>query len=129
MRVNGIDCPELGQAFGMRAKEHASQLIFGKVVTVDVFGRDQYGRTLGDATLADGRRLSREMVKAGYAWRYRKHSKDRTLAALEAEARESGRGLWADSRAMAPWEWRKASRAGKAAGSAGAGADSSSGPR
>jgi len=114
VRINGIDCPELGQPFGMRAKQHAAQLIFGEVVSVTVFGRDQYGRTLGDARLSDGKLLSREMVRAGFAWRYRAHSKDRELAALEAEARESGRGLWADARPMAPWDWRKTSRAGAA---------------
>lgn len=115
VRVNGIDCPELGQPFGKNAKQYASGLIFGRVVTVTVFGRDRYGRTIGDALLADGRTLSREMVRAGLAWQYRQYSKDKDLAALEAEARTSKRGLWADARPVAPWNWRRAAREKSAA--------------
>jgi len=115
VRVNGIDCPELGQPFGRSARQYASGLIFGRVVTVSVFGRDRYGRTIGDATLADGKLLSREMVRAGLAWQYTQYSKDKVLAALEKEARASKRGLWADARPVAPWAWRKASRAKSAA--------------
>jgi endonuclease YncB( thermonuclease family) len=90
-------------------------LIFGRVVTVSVFGRDRYGRTIGDAVLADGRILSKEMVRAGLAWQYRQYSKDKELAALEADARSSKRGLWADESPVAPWTWRKASREKSAA--------------
>ncbi len=115
VRVNGIDCPEIGQPFGRNAKQYASGLIFGRVVTVAVFGRDRYGRTIGDAVLADGRSLSREMVRAGLAWEYRQNSKDKELAALERAARSSKRGLWADARPVAPWDWRKASREKSAA--------------
>jgi endonuclease YncB( thermonuclease family) len=34
IRLRGIDCPETGQDFGSRAKSVASELAFGKVVTV-----------------------------------------------------------------------------------------------
>ncbi|OAI45798.1 hypothetical protein AYO43_07600 [Nitrospira sp. SCGC AG-212-E16] len=32
VRLSGIDCPEKGQAFGNRAKQAASALVFGKDV-------------------------------------------------------------------------------------------------
>lgn len=47
VRLEGIDCPERGQDFGTRAKQGASDLVFGKTVTVEVTGEDRYGRTLG----------------------------------------------------------------------------------
>jgi endonuclease YncB( thermonuclease family) len=34
IRLNGIDCPEKGQAYGKKAKQAASELVFGKEVTL-----------------------------------------------------------------------------------------------
>ena len=34
IRLEGIDCPELGQAFGTRAKQFTSALVFGKDVEI-----------------------------------------------------------------------------------------------
>jgi endonuclease YncB( thermonuclease family) len=105
--LHGIDAPEKGQAFGQRAKQFTSSLAFGKTVVVRVRGRDRYGRAIGDVFLPDDRNLSQEVVRAGYAWRYRKYSADQGLAVLEAEARTTRRGLWADPHPQPPWEWRK----------------------
>ena len=110
IRLEGIDCPEHGQAFGNRAKQAASELAFGKTVTVRPTGKDQYGRTLADIVLPDGKSLNQELVRLGYAWWFRKYSKDETLGRLEAEARQAKRGLWADPKPVAPWEWRKEQR-------------------
>jgi micrococcal nuclease len=93
VRLNGIDCPEKGQAFGTRAKLFASDLAFGKDVTVKDHGRDKYGRTIGDVILPDGRVFNRELVAAGLAWWYRKHSKDESLGQLDIEAKTAKRGL------------------------------------
>jgi len=48
IRLNGIDCPEKGQAYGKRAKQAASELVFGKEVTLQTYGKDKYGRTIAD---------------------------------------------------------------------------------
>jgi endonuclease YncB( thermonuclease family) len=45
--LSGIDCPEKGQAFGQKAKQAASDLAFGKEVTLQTNGYDKYKRTLG----------------------------------------------------------------------------------
>ena len=34
IRIEGIDCPELGQDFGTRAKQFTSALVFGKDVQI-----------------------------------------------------------------------------------------------
>jgi len=95
VRLHGIDCPEMGQDFGSRAKAFTSELVFGQVVKVVPRDTDRYGRTVADVILADGRILNHELVRAGLAWRYRKYAPDiGTLAELEAAARDAKRGLW-----------------------------------
>ncbi len=106
IRLHGIDCPEKRQAFGKRAKQLTSNLVFGKTVTVQVMDRDRYGRTVGVVLLPDGRSLNHELVRAGLAWMYRRYTNDQSLSDLEEEARGARRGLWADPHAVPPWEWR-----------------------
>ena len=111
IRLYGIDCPEKRQAFGTKAKQFTSQLVFGKTVTVRVNDRDKYGRTIGEVILLDGRNLNQELVRTGLAWWYRKYAPgDAALERLETEAREAQRGLWADPNPIPPWEWRHRGR-------------------
>lgn len=109
IRLQGIDCPEKGQAYGKKAKQAASSLVFGKEVTVQTHGFDKYGRTIGDVLLFDGRMLNRELVKDGWCWWYRKYApSDTVLERLEKEAREAKKGLWNDPAPIPPWVYRKA---------------------
>ena len=63
IRLSGIDCPEKGQAYGKRAKQAASELVFGKDVTLRTFGKDKYGRTLADVLLLDGTNANHMLLK------------------------------------------------------------------
>jgi micrococcal nuclease len=112
IRLRGIDAPERGQAFSNRAKQFVSGLCFGKEVTVKARGQDRYQRTIADVILPDGRNLNHEIVRAGFAWWFRKYAPgDETLERLEKEARQARLGLWVDQQSpIPPWEWRKASR-------------------
>jgi hypothetical protein len=48
------------------------------------------------------------LVKDRWCWWYRKYAPGNvTLEQLEAEARDTGRGLWADPQPVPPWGWRK----------------------
>lgn len=105
IRLNGIDCPEKGQAFGKNAKQFTSNLAFGKEVTVRPHTYDRHGRTVADVLVAN-RNLSRELLTAGLAWWYHQYSKDEELGKLEAEARTGKRGLWRDPNPTPPWEAR-----------------------
>lgn len=108
IRLNGIDCPEKGQAFGKRAKHAASELAYGKDVTIQTHGHDKYTRTIGDVILPDGTNVNHTLVKEGWCWWYRKYApRDLVLEGLEREAREGRKGLWADPQPVPPWEWRK----------------------
>src|SRR5688572_17280023 len=53
IRLYGIDCPEKGQAFGKKAKEATSTLLFGKEVRIESHGRDKHHRTLGTVFESD----------------------------------------------------------------------------
>ncbi|HZS35005.1 MAG TPA: thermonuclease family protein [Methylomirabilota bacterium] len=108
VRLRWIDAPEEGQAFGREAKQALVELTARQIVLVRDYGRDRSGRRLAELILPDGRNVNRELVRAGWAWWFRKYSKDRALGTLEAEARASRRGLWADPHPIAPWEWRAA---------------------
>ncbi len=110
VRLDGIDCPEKRQAFGSRARQATSGMVFGREVTVQVSGRDRYGRTLGEVLLQGGVSVNRTLLREGLAWWYWKYSSDTSLGALERDAREARRGLWADANPVAPWAFRRARR-------------------
>jgi endonuclease YncB( thermonuclease family) len=62
IRLDGIDAPEGGQAFGREARVHLRVLAFSKPATATVLDRDRYGRTVARVIVA-GRDLSEEMVR------------------------------------------------------------------
>ena len=109
IRLTGIDAPEKAQAFGNKSKQALADMVFGKDVQVEEHGKDKYKRTLG-RVLVNGIDANAEMVRQGYAWVYRKYSKNPDLLRLEAEAREAKRGLWVDAEPVPPWEWRHKAR-------------------
>lgn len=109
IRLYGIDSPEKSQAFGQKAKQYASTLVYGKTVSIRVMDRDKYGRTVAWVYAGD-MNVNAELVRAGYAWHYRKYSKDASLQRLEDEARMARRGLWVDPNPVPPWEYRKGKR-------------------
>jgi endonuclease YncB( thermonuclease family) len=116
VRLDGIDCPELAQAFGKKAKNFTSGLAFGNTVGLEGKGKDRYGRELAEVFLPDGKSLNRELVSAGYAWWYRKYSTDRSLEGLERTARTERRGLWAVPNPVPPWEFRASNQRGPEGG-------------
>ncbi len=107
IRLQGVDAPEKRQAYGDRARRFTADLAVDRTVTVQTTGRDRNGRLLAEVVLPDGRSLNQELVRAGYAWWFRKYSRDGRLARLEDEARAGRRGLWADQAPEAPWDFRE----------------------
>ncbi|MBI5595256.1 MAG: thermonuclease family protein [Elusimicrobia bacterium] len=107
IRLAEVDAPEKSQAYGQQAKKFLSDLVFGRQVQVWVTDTDRYGRLVARLTLPDGRDVNRELVKAGFAWWYKRYSKDASLGALQDEARAAKRGLWADPAPVEPWLFRR----------------------
>src|SRR5262249_34773645 len=95
IRLEAIDTPEKGQAYGTKARQALAGKIFGQTVRVDWKKRDRYGRIIGRVYVSD-RDISLEMVREGWAWHFKRYSKEQALADAESEARKSERGLWAD---------------------------------
>lgn len=92
VRLYGIDCPEKKQAYGKRAKQFTSSLVFGNTVSVEVKDNDQYGRTVGIVYHGE-RCLNKELLSNGLAWIYTQYYKGDTWKKLEAEARDAKKGL------------------------------------
>ena len=109
IRFYGIDTPEKGQPYGQAAGKYLASLIAGKMVDVEPVTEDRYGRTVAIVMDAETN-VNQEMVRAGYAWVYRKYC-DKPFCeywlALENKAKISKLGLWQEPNAVPPWEWRK----------------------
>ena len=109
VRLLEIDAPEKAQAFGTKSKESLSEMCFGKTAEVVDKGKDRYGRTLARVT-CDGVDANAEQVRRGMAWVYDRYVTDKTLYAVQEEAKAERRGLWQDDKSVSPWEWRKDKR-------------------
>jgi endonuclease YncB( thermonuclease family) len=110
VRLQGIDAPELKQAFGSRSRDELSALVKGKPVTLVDHGRDKYGRTLANV-MVDGVDANARQVATGMAWHYARFDKSAGLARAQADAKAAKRGLWGDAAPVAPWEWRSQEQA------------------
>ncbi len=127
VRLYQIDSPESSQAYGQKAKQVLSDMIYGHTVKIENKGTDRYKRTLGviyyiwtdnscrinDPNLSCSpltTDINREMVTQGYAWYYPFTKKNPEYQQAEQEAKAAKRGLWEDKHAVAPWEWRKSKR-------------------
>lgn len=111
IRLYGIDTPEKKQDFGQAATRKIKSLLTSSV-SVEEKDIDRYGRTVGIVYTSTGTNVNEEMVKAGYAWVYRKYCRSSFCSDwldLESSARNNKMGLW-QQKAVPPWEWRKLQR-------------------
>ena len=107
IRIDGIDAPDKGQAFGNRAKEYLSGMIWGEELTVRVMKTDKYGRSIGKVSTPSVVDVGLEMIKAGYAWQYREYNKEKSYEDAEILARRNRNGLWLDKNPIKPQDFRK----------------------
>ena len=108
VRLFGIDAPELAQEGGRESRRYLAELVLHQRVELTVKDTDQYGRGVAQVRLEDGRDVNALMVQAGHAWVYRKFCRPcYGMRMDETAAKWKGLGLWAQSRPVPPWVWRK----------------------
>ncbi len=100
VRYIGIDTPEIDEPYYAEATAKNKELVNGKEVRLvkDVSEKDQYGRLLRYIYVGD-LFVNAELVRLGYA-RAKRYPPDTSYAELfsqlELEAKQAGRGLWAN---------------------------------
>ena len=106
LRLKGVDAPERCQPWGQQSQVALSEKTLNRRVRWYADERDDYGRRLGHVWL-DGEDVGAWMVSQGHAWSYRFRGADGPYAEQESAARQSRRGLFADTNAVQPRQFRK----------------------
>jgi endonuclease YncB( thermonuclease family) len=91
IRLQGIDSPEDGQAFGRKARKALADKVLGKDVRVKWHERDRYDRIVG-AIYVGERFINREMIAEGWGWHLRQHLPSKELADDQAAAKKQRKG-------------------------------------
>jgi hypothetical protein len=106
VRLEGIDAPEICQAWGTQARQALADIVRDQRVTVRIKGLDDHGRSLGTVIRAEVN-VNRELVLEGHAWSYRFRSDPGPYVVQERVATSLRRGLHAAGGAMQPRDFRQ----------------------
>jgi len=104
--LHGVDCPELAQPFGMKARQFTSRHLLDREVVLEQVTVDRRGVPLVRVYIGDTP-FNHTIVAAGYAWRYTAYLSSPAIGVLEKKARQERRGLWLQPDPVPPWEWRR----------------------
>ncbi len=106
VRLAQIDAPEPKQPLWVRSARSLAALCYKKQAQVEWAGSHSNGRGAGHVICA-GRNAGEEQVRRGMAWASPKATgPGSALYEAEAYARLRMVGLWADDKALPPWQWR-----------------------
>ncbi len=110
VRLDGIDAPESCQAYGGLAQAALSQRLLRQTVRVEPRRYDNFGRLLAKISLEKPPHpipdVGAWMVERGHAWSQRFKQDAGPYAGNEKRARLQQRGLFAQSGAQRPREFR-----------------------
>ncbi|MBD8104771.1 thermonuclease family protein [Plantibacter sp. CFBP 8775] len=109
VRLIGVDTPETVrpntpvECFGPEASDHTHQLLDGQQVLLAADpsqeDRDRYGRLLRYVQTVSGVDVGADLITGGFAREYTfqrsAYAQQASFRALELDARQNGRGLWA----------------------------------
>lgn len=106
VRLAEIDAPEKAQPYGTASQKSLAGMVMGKQIQVASRAVDDYGRMVAMVRI-DGLNVNHEQVRRGMAWEYSRFHNNREVMALQREAQQAKRGLWAGEEAIEPSQWRK----------------------
>ena len=115
VRLHGIDAPESKQrcrargrtwSCGREAARALARRIGARTVACEERDLDRYGRVVAVCRVG-GRDVNAWMAAEGWAFAYRKYSRD--YVGEETAARAAKRGVWRGD-VVAPWDWRRGER-------------------
>ncbi len=116
VRLGGIDAPEKGQPNADRSRDNLARLLARGALEIEPIKTDPFGRQVARVRTR-GEDVALSQIEAGLAWHFVRYSADQLpdererYARAEREARQAGRGLWADAQPLAPWLFRQQKRA------------------
>ncbi|MBP6817648.1 MAG: thermonuclease family protein [Burkholderiaceae bacterium] len=115
VRVGGIDAPEKGQPHADQSRDNLVRLLARGALEIEPIKTDPYGRQVARVR-AGGEDVGLSQIEAGLAWHFVRYAADQSpqertrYAQAEREARQAGRGVWADPAPVAPWLHRRRKR-------------------
>jgi len=102
----GIDCPELGQAFGDKAKSYLEKILLNQQVTVEFVEKDRVGNQYALVTTDIGDDPRIDLLREGLAWTM-ENTKISELEPYRSFAQQKKKGLWTESKPTPPWVYRR----------------------
>jgi micrococcal nuclease len=106
VRLQGIDAPEICQRFGEQSRRALEQLVLRKRVFIEERGRDDFGRVIAHVRRS-GEDVGSRMVANGMAWSPGFRRQPGPYDALQSQARQERRGLWAGAHPLEPRTFRR----------------------
>ena len=117
IRIAGIDAPEKDQPYGSVSGAHLVELALGRLAAAACPKTDRYGRSVCTVWINDVD-VGLAQLRAGFAWHYKRYAPEQSTeqrkayAEAEEKARAMTLGIWLQSEATAPWDWRRRKTAG-----------------
>ena len=106
VRLAEVDAPEKLQPYGAASQQSLAKMVMGKQIQVSSRAIDDYGRMIATVRLAE-LNINHEQVRLGMAWEYSRYHNNRVVMALQRDAQQAKRGLWAGDDIVEPAQWRK----------------------
>ena len=102
----GIDCPELGQPYGVEAKQFVTKTILRQKVVLHLQGKDRYKNYIGVVVSNDSMDIRLALLREGFAWTQERDPHPE-LEQMRKESARQSKGLWREDSPVAPWIYRR----------------------